>query len=43
MIIIKTSDDTISAHKNIVAFITHCGIGGVYEGLHSGVPMVLSI
>ncbi|KAK7579965.1 hypothetical protein V9T40_000594 [Parthenolecanium corni] len=31
----------ILAHKNIVAFISHCGIAGTYESLYNGIPMVL--
>lgn len=33
---------TFSAHKNVVAFITHSGIAGTFEGLHSGIPMILT-
>jgi glucuronosyltransferase len=28
------------AHKNTVAFVTHCGNNGQYEGLYNGVPML---
>lgn len=31
-----------SAHKNVVAFITHGGIAGTFEGLHGGIPMILT-
>ncbi|OWF46693.1 UDP-glucuronosyltransferase 1-6-like [Mizuhopecten yessoensis] len=27
-------------HPNTKAFITHCGIGGLYEGLYNAVPMI---
>ncbi len=31
-----------SAHKNVKAFITHCGISGTYEAISEGVPLVLA-
>lgn len=29
------------AHENVVAFITHCGISGIYEAIDSSTPMLL--
>ena len=31
----------ISAHKNLIAFITHCGLSGLYEALFEGKPLVM--
>ena len=30
----------ILAHKNVVLFITHCGMHGVMESIYHGVPML---
>lgn len=27
-------------HQNVKAFISHCGMGGTYEAIHSGTPVV---
>ncbi|XKL68154.1 hypothetical protein PGB90_003645 [Kerria lacca] len=31
----------ILAHKNVVAFISHCGLAGTYEGIYSAKPMIM--
>ena len=30
----------VSAHPNIKAFFTHCGIGSILESIYYGVPLV---
>ncbi|KAL1402402.1 hypothetical protein pipiens_006108 [Culex pipiens pipiens] len=32
--------DDILAHKNLVLFVTHCGLGSVTESMYHGVPIV---
>lgn len=32
--------DDILAHKNLVLFLTHCGLGSVTESMYHGVPIV---
>lgn len=32
--------DDILAHPNVKIFISHCGLGGVTEGKHHGVPII---
>lgn len=27
-------------HKNVKAFISHCGIGGTYEAIYTGTPII---
>lgn len=31
----------VIAHKNVKAFITHCGIAGMYEAIYEAVPLVM--
>lgn len=31
----------ISAHSNVKAFVTHCGMSGTYETIHAGKPTVM--
>lgn len=38
----KESPPFITAHNNVKAFITHCGMSGIYEGLTEGVPMIFT-
>lgn len=37
----KTSHPA-TAHKNVEAFISHCGISGTHEALTDGVPMIFT-
>lgn len=30
-----------TAHKNVLAFITHCGLGSIYEAIYFRTPMIL--
>ena len=32
--------DGVSAHKNVKAFISHCGAFGVQEAVHTATPIV---
>lgn len=32
---------SISAHKNVVAFITHCGLSGIFEALYEAKPLIM--
>lgn len=27
-------------HNNVIAFISHCGISGTYEAIHTGTPII---
>ena len=29
-----------AGHKNVVAFISHCGLSGMYEAIATGTPIV---
>lgn len=31
----------ISAHKNLITFISHCGLSGIYEAVFEGKPLIM--
>ena len=30
----------VTEHKNVIAFMSHCGLAGVYEAVMTGTPVV---
>ena len=38
--LISVSDDYVTAHPNVVLFMTHCGLLSVQESIYHGVPVI---
>lgn len=37
----KCFEYSSTAHENVFAFITHCGLGSMYEAIYFRTPMIL--
>ncbi|XP_065219732.1 UDP-glucosyltransferase 2-like [Planococcus citri] len=37
---LKTENDNFSEHQNVIAFISHCGLGGTNEAAYTATPVI---